>query len=402
MKDVREAERCFLSSLLRAIEQGKAETKLKADDFDSPVHKQVFITIMAEIKAGFTPTFKSLVDGTSGMDVRPSEIAEITDAVPIADKLKFYEDQVEEASTYRQFIQAMNNTKAAIDSGKTDIKTAINNFIPALAAVTNVRNEARIATASELLDRNFPPIRWIVPGLIGEGTTLLGGAPKIGKSWFVLNLAIAAAAGGGFLGSLRAEKTKTLYLALEDTGRRIQSRLKKLGAPRTDDLHVATQWKDGYIGLENYLKVNDGIKLVVIDTLARFSGIKDMNDYSETDTAMARLKRIADDLGVAIVVIHHAKKAGKRNEGVDWMESILGSTGLTGASDTMIVITRTRDADGAKNTATLHATGRDTADIKHHLKLDLDCGGWAITSKTELSSPDKKTSGKDDARDGWT
>ncbi|MDR0473978.1 MAG: helicase RepA family protein, partial [Treponema sp.] len=229
-------------------------------------------------------------------------------------------------------------------------------------------------------------IRWIIKGLIGEGLTLINGAPKIGKSWFVLNLAIAAASGGTFLGSLPAIKTDTLYLALEDTERRIHSRLKKLNAPATDNLKITTQWRDGYMGFENYLKTNIGIGLVIIDTLARFANIEDMNDYAITTNAMARLKRIADDLNIAIILIHHAKKTGRQTSVADWMEAALGSTGLTGATDSTIFISRKRDADKTENTATLYATGRDATDIKYSLKLDLDYGGWIITDAPKLET----------------
>jgi RecA-family ATPase len=261
-------------------------------------------------------------------------------------------------------------------------------MLPALTEVLAVRNEPGIKTAGELLRMQFPDIRWIIKGLIGEGLTIIIGAPKIGKSWLVLILAIAAASGGVILGELRAEKTDTLYLALEDTERRIQSRLKRLNAPDTDSLKITTQWRDGYMGLEKYLQANNAIGLVIIDTLARFANIEDMNDYTITTNAMARLKRIADDLKIAIVLIHHAKKTGARSSGADWMESALGSTGLTGATDSTIFIDR---KNREKPEATLYATGRDAADIKYYMKFDLDFGGWTIAP--EPPKPDLGPSG---------
>jgi len=76
------------------------------------------------------------------------------------------------------------------------------------------------------------------------------------------------------------------------------------------------------------------------------------------------------------------------------MESALGSTGLTGATDSTIFINRSRSEDKTDNTANLYATGRDAADIKYILKLDLDFGGWAITKEIKdnpgQSKPDKK------------
>ena len=196
------------------------------------------------------------------------------------------------------------------------------------------------------------------------------------------------------MGTLKAEKTDTLYLALEDTERRIHSRLKKLKAPETDSMKITTQWRDGYLGLENYLKANSGIGLVIIDTLARFANIEDMNDYSITTNAMARLKRIADDLNIAIILIHHTKKTGRGSSGADWMESALGSTGLTGATDNTIFISRSRNEEGTKDTAKLYATGRDTADFIRDLKFDLDCGGWIIADNATRAPKTKTTEKK--------
>jgi RecA-family ATPase len=313
--------------------------------------------------------------------------------------IHFYESEIFEASKTRVFIKALQIAKEDIDA-HTGTDTVIKNLIPALAAVTVARNEAGIKSAAELLKASFPEIRWIVPGLIGEGLTLICGAPKIGKSWFVLSLAIAATTGGAFLGKLPATKTDTLYLALEDKERRIQDRLKKLKALEIENLKITTQWRDGYVGLENYLKANSGIGLVIIDTLACFANIEDMNDYTMTTNAMMRLKRIADDLNIAIILIHHTKKTGQRSSGGDWMESSLGSTGLTGATDSTVFITRDRTQKETKNTARLYATGRDAADIMRDLKLDLDCGGWAITNSSDpvsgdnpAAEPEKKGSG---------
>jgi replicative DNA helicase len=381
-------EKCFLGSLLMGAEKGKAETRLKADDFDNKNHGRIFETILKQWNEGTTPTIITLYNALSP-EIQASEIAELTSLVPSDANLTYYENQIFEASKTRNFIKALQRAKNEVDA-HTDTDTVIKNLIPALAEVTTARNEAGIKTAAELLRASFPEICWIVPGLIGEGLTLICGAPKIGKSWFGLNLAIAATAGGGFLGTLKAEKTETLYMALEDTERRIHSRLKKLGAPETDNLKITTQWRDGYTGLEYYLKANSGIGLVIIDTLARFANIEDMNAYSMTTNAMARLKRIADDLNIAIILIHHAKKTGQQSSGGDWMESVLGSTGLTGATDSTIFITRNRTQKETKNTARLYATGRDSADIIYDLKLDLDCRGWAISNSPMPDSEDNQ------------
>jgi AAA domain len=59
------------------------------------------------------------------------------------------------------------------------------------------RNDKRpkIGNAAELRQRVFPEIPYIVPGIIAPGLTLFAGRPKIGKSWFCMDLLLAVSAG---------------------------------------------------------------------------------------------------------------------------------------------------------------------------------------------------------------
>src|SRR5690242_19890502 len=84
------------------------------------------------------------------------------------------------------------------------------------------------SNAAALMWEDLPPIRYIVPNLIAEGLTLLGGKAKLGKSWLLLGTAIAVAMGGYALSSIRVEQGDVLYLALEDNKRRLQKRLRQL------------------------------------------------------------------------------------------------------------------------------------------------------------------------------
>ena len=83
-------------------------------------------------------------------------------------------------------------------------------------------------TAAELLADDFPEPRFAVDGLLPEGLSFMAGAPKLGKSWMALGLGIAVASGGRALGSVPVEAGDVLYLALEDSPRRLQSRLRTL------------------------------------------------------------------------------------------------------------------------------------------------------------------------------
>ncbi|GHU58261.1 hypothetical protein FACS189444_1660 [Spirochaetia bacterium] len=230
-------------------------------------------------------------------------------------------------------------------------------------------------TASEILSHEFPPVQYIVPGLITPGLTILAGAPKLGKSWLALNMAMAVSHGGRFMGKIDVQKCSVLYLCLEDTARRLQDRLQKLNAPPIDNLQFILECPSGAVGLASYLREHKDTRLVIIDTWARFSLIMDQNDYTETTRKAGALKSIADELDISIVVIHHTRKS--LASGVttgDWMDGVLGSQGLVGAADSTIVLKRAR----GERQAELLATGRDIEDQALVLSFDIDTGGWTI------------------------
>jgi hypothetical protein len=69
-------------------------------------------------------------------------------------------------------------------------------------------------TDTELEALDLGEMKWAVEGLIPEGASLLAGSPKIGKSWFAFNLAVAIANGGVAFGKIKVERGNVLYLAL--------------------------------------------------------------------------------------------------------------------------------------------------------------------------------------------
>src|SRR5262245_7794859 len=83
-------------------------------------------------------------------------------------------------------------------------------------------------TAADLLPTDFPPIKWAVENVIVEGLNLFAGPPKVGKSWAALGVAVAVASGGIAFSSIPVDEGDVLYLALEDTPRRLSDRLCKV------------------------------------------------------------------------------------------------------------------------------------------------------------------------------
>lgn len=85
----------------------------------------------------------------------------------------------------------------------------------------------QIMTMPELMETRFRVRPAVIDGLLPVGTYLLAGAPKIGKSFLVLQMAYQVSMGEPFLGFSSRQGT-VLYLALEDTYERLQKRLSQM------------------------------------------------------------------------------------------------------------------------------------------------------------------------------
>jgi hypothetical protein len=233
-------------------------------------------------------------------------------------------------------------------------------------------------TAAEIMAMDFPEPRWAVPGILAEGVTLLAGAPKIGKSWLSLNVSAAVAAGGKALGKLDVEGGDVLYLALEDNPRRLQSRLGKVlaGQGASERLTFAIACEalpaGGSDRIAAWLDQHPDARLVVVDVFARVRGSapQNMSSYDADYLAMGALKRLADRYGVAILVVHHTRKAGSE----DFLDAVSGTNGLAGAADAVLVLRRAR----GKADAELHITGRDVEEAEYALDFDPRYGTWQL------------------------
>lgn len=229
-------------------------------------------------------------------------------------------------------------------------------------------------TADRLMSAHFPDPRWAVPGLVPEGLALLVGGPKIGKSWLALNLAVAIASGERVMSKVDVAAGDVLYLALEDPPRRLQRRLATVlgdhAAPARLTLDTAAgRGQAATAHVRMWLENHPDARLVVIDVLAKVRPTNDGDDrYAADYRTGSAFKELADEYGVAVLVVHHTRKM----RGDDFVDDISGTNGLAGAADTICLLRRARtEAD-----AILSITGRDVDEAEHALKLTH--GRWAL------------------------
>lgn len=223
--------------------------------------------------------------------------------------------------------------------------------------------------AKTLLDMDVPPIRYIVSDLLPVGLHLLAGSPKIGKSWFALWLCNQVAAGEN-VWQFETARCTTLYLSLEDTMDRLHLRLSTITETGSEDSWFATKTDAGALTsqLEAFIKKHPDVGLIVIDTFARVrEGAESsyLSDYEE----MKKSKELADNHRLALVLVHHLRKAPDS----DPVNMVSGSTGLIGAVDGIYVLEKDKRIE---NTAKLHITGRDTPDMQLELEFDRDDNVW--------------------------
>lgn len=187
---------------------------------------------------------------------------------------------------------------------------------------------------NELLDTPYVGKQAIIDDLLYTGAYILAGAPKIGKSFFVAQIAYHVSTGQPLWG-YNARQGDVRYLALEDDEKRLQDRMYRMfGVNGTDKLRFATAAKQVGNGLDEQLEFALhkylGTKLIIIDTLQKVrEATSDNYSYTSDYQVIGALKNFADKHSIFILIVHHTRKqpAG------DTFEKISGTTGLLGCAD---------------------------------------------------------------------
>ena len=289
----------------------------------------------------------------------------------------------------RQSIQHYND--AIIASENTEINYPDENYDEIYRQFQRMNDPAYLHTVSmnDLYETVFMSRPPVIGGLLYSGTYLFAGAPKIGKSFFVAQLAYHVSTGKK-LWDYDVRQGTVLYLALEDDYQRLQERMSRMfGVEGTDSLHFAVYAKQLGAGLdeqlEKFIRDHPDTRLIIIDTLQKIREVGgEAYSYANDYEIVGKMKQFADKHGVCVLLVHHTRK----QQAGDRFEMISGTTGLLGCADGAFLLQKEKRTDLS---ATLEIVGRDQPDQKLHLTRDAEKLIWQLDhAETELwnSPPD--------------
>lgn len=228
--------------------------------------------------------------------------------------------------------------------------------------------------------KSRPPI---IGGLLYGGAYILAGAPKIGKSFLVAQIAYHVSTGKK-LWDFDVHQGTVLYLALEDDYQRIQSRMFMMyGVEDSEKLHFATVANKIGNGLdeqlEYFMREHPDTKLIIIDTMQKIREVGgEAYSYASDYEIIGKLKQFADKHCICVLIVHHTRKqpAG------DTFEMISGTTGLLGCADGSLLMQKKKRT---ALEATIDVVGRDQQDQILYLSKDPDTQIWNLDrTETEL------------------
>lgn len=282
-------------------------------------------------------------------------------------------------------------------AGHDDVVRSLPEPVPPPQPDQSARRKSKRLKVSDLMATEFPPQKFVVENLLPVGLSMLAGAPKLGKSWASLDLALSVATGRPFM-SRATDQGAVLYLALEDSPRRLQERLQRIG-PGVDweDLPLEL-WTEiepvdagGLTALREWLEGAERPRLIIADIWGRFESRtpSTKNDYDRITQTMQPIQALAVEFDVAILLIHHTKKStGEGAQGGDPFDQVLGSRALTSNMDLTMVLTRTR----MQQDAVLDVTGRDVEESKINVTFDKTSCRWDVTAHESgpALSPEKQ------------
>lgn len=134
--------------------------------------------------------------------------------------------------------------------------------------------------------------------------------------------------------------------------------------------------------IENFIAEHNDTKLIVIDTLQKIRKVSNDNAYASNYRDLSVLKNIADQFGIAVILVHHLCKQIYGNNPIN---RISGTSAIAGAADSLFVLEK-MSTENKK--AKLICVGRDIEQRELELQFDSQKHNWIIVSDS-IETPER-------------
>lgn len=323
-----------------------------------------------------------------------SFLAELTDNTPTAVHADHYARIVARAARRRRLIEHFGAlTAAAYDRDPEEVEQE---------ALTRLELERRAGAlgddwhgqfedGADIWKTEYEKRPFIVEGILPAGVSLIHGLPKTNKSWLCKGLAYAVAQGGKALGHLQADRGEALYLNLEMDRELLNERLRVMfpNEPPPRGVKFFYEWPTidhgFFTRLENYITARPYTKLVIVDTLVRVFPLETKDGYRADARLIEPFTKFCANRGIAILLVHHSRKADGGN---DPIMGSSGSTGITGSVDSVLNLLKDQN-EPSKGLLTRRGR-RLREDAPLHLKWDVHIGQWCVTQQTQRITPERQ------------
>ena len=163
-------------------------------------------------------------------------------------------------------------------------------------------------------------LEWLVEDLwLAQGVGVLGGAPKACKSWVAAELAMAVSSGCDAFGRYRVcDPGPVLFYGAEDSQQALRTRFEGIATQRAIKLAGlplflldVTQLRldqAAEVARLSQTVAASKARLLVLDPFVRLARV-DENSASEVSAVLGALRDLQRERGVAILLVHHARKA---------------------------------------------------------------------------------------------
>lgn len=199
---------------------------------------------------------------------------------------------------------------------------------------------------------DIPEPKPIIDKILFSGLGILGSPAKMGKSYMMLQLAVAVATGESFLGFDVKRPGSVLYLDLQGTKARTKKRLESMGyqsMPKGITLaYRARTTDDGFTQqIEQWLSSADNPSLVIVDMMEQIKGSQRRTEdaYRSDNRILGSLHDIAIKHDISVFGVMHTRKGYAKLKPDDPFNEIIGSVAQFGSADCAWMILGKRDDD---------------------------------------------------------